>query len=170
MSSIPAGATAFGKSVLPRLAAKLDVAPISDIIGVKSADTFVRTIYAGNAIQTVKSNDPVKASAVEINSIYSTIWWIDFPFGKRSFIINNTTKAVINMICNWKWSNEEDWKLLLKKLKLKMFITALVVLFSTICSYIQHSGTYVQILVTWDILWNRRATWFQWNFVKWWCF
>jgi electron transfer flavoprotein alpha subunit len=43
-----------------RLAAKLDVSPISDIIGVKDADTFVRTIYAGNAIMTLKSTDPIK--------------------------------------------------------------------------------------------------------------
>lgn len=44
---IVAGATAFGKNVLPRIAAKLDVSPISDIIDVKAQDTFVRTIYAG---------------------------------------------------------------------------------------------------------------------------
>ncbi|XP_035776522.1 electron transfer flavoprotein subunit alpha, mitochondrial-like [Anopheles albimanus] len=61
---ILAGATAFGKAVLPRIAAKLDVSPISDIIGVQSADTFVRTIYAGNAIQTLKSKDPVKVITV----------------------------------------------------------------------------------------------------------
>lgn len=47
---ILAGATAFGKNVTPRIAAKLDVSPISDIIGVKSEDTFVRTIYAGKKI------------------------------------------------------------------------------------------------------------------------
>lgn len=44
---IIAGATAFGKNVLPRIAAKLDVSPISDIIDVKAQDTFVRTVYAG---------------------------------------------------------------------------------------------------------------------------
>lgn len=48
---IVAGATAFGKNVTPRIAAKLDVSPISDIIGVKSQDTFVRTIYAGKKNQ-----------------------------------------------------------------------------------------------------------------------
>jgi electron transfer flavoprotein alpha subunit len=48
-----AGATAFGKALLPRVAAKLDVSPVSDIIGIKSPDTFVRTIYAGKNIYQV---------------------------------------------------------------------------------------------------------------------
>ena len=61
---ILAGATAFGKALLPRVAAKLDVSPISDIIGVKSPDTFVRTVYAGNAIQTLKCKDKVKVASV----------------------------------------------------------------------------------------------------------
>ncbi len=61
---ILAPATAFGKNVLPRVAAKLDVAQISDIIGVESADTFTRPIYAGNAIATVQSADPVKVITV----------------------------------------------------------------------------------------------------------
>lgn len=61
---IVAGATAFGRNVAPRIAAKLDVSPVSDIIGIKSADTFVRTIYAGNAIQTLKANDPVKVLTI----------------------------------------------------------------------------------------------------------
>ena len=61
---IMAGASAVGKSLLPRVASKLDVSPISEIIGVKDADTFVRLIYAGNAIQTLKSTDPVKVITV----------------------------------------------------------------------------------------------------------
>ena len=52
------------QNVLPRVAAKLSVAPVSDIIGVNSEDEFVRTIYAGNAIQTIKSNDSVKVVTV----------------------------------------------------------------------------------------------------------
>lgn len=65
---ILAGATAFGKNVLPRVAAKLDVSPISEIIEVKSEDIFVRTIYAGNAILTLKAKDPVKVITVRATS------------------------------------------------------------------------------------------------------
>ncbi|XP_059479676.1 electron transfer flavoprotein subunit alpha, mitochondrial [Neocloeon triangulifer] len=61
---IVAGATAFGKALLPRVASKLDVSPVSDIIAVKSSDTFVRTIYAGNAVLTLKSKDPVKVVSI----------------------------------------------------------------------------------------------------------
>ena len=61
---ILAPATANGKNVLPRVAARLDVAQISDIIGVESGDTFQRPIYAGNAIATVQSGDPVKVITV----------------------------------------------------------------------------------------------------------
>ena len=63
-SHIIAGASALSRGLLPRLAAKLDVSPISDIIGVKDENTFVRTIYAGNAILTLQSSDPVKASCM----------------------------------------------------------------------------------------------------------
>lgn len=57
-------ATASGKNIAPRVAAKLDVAQISDIIAVESADTFQRPIYAGNAIATVQSSDSVKVITV----------------------------------------------------------------------------------------------------------
>ena len=59
-----APATASGKNILPRVAALLDVMQISDITAVKSADTFERPIYAGNAIQTVKSAEAKKVITV----------------------------------------------------------------------------------------------------------
>ena len=59
-----APATAYGKNVAPRVAAKLDVAQISEITAVVSADTFERPIYAGNAIATVQSGDAIKVITV----------------------------------------------------------------------------------------------------------
>jgi electron transfer flavoprotein alpha subunit len=59
-----APATSFGKNVAPRVAALLDVAQISDIVEVKSADTFVRPIYAGSALATVQSKDKIKVVTV----------------------------------------------------------------------------------------------------------
>jgi electron transfer flavoprotein alpha subunit len=63
-SHILAPATAYGKNILPRVAAKLDVAQISEITKVDSPDTFERPIYAGNAIATVQSTDSVKVITV----------------------------------------------------------------------------------------------------------
>ena len=59
-----APATGFGKNALPRVAAKLDAAQVSEIIAIMAPDTFVRPIYAGNAFATVQSKDPVKVITV----------------------------------------------------------------------------------------------------------
>lgn len=63
-SHILAPATAYGKNILPRVAAKLDVAQISEITRVDAPDTFERPIYAGNAIAYVQSSDPIKVITV----------------------------------------------------------------------------------------------------------
>ncbi|ANL38070.1 electron transfer flavoprotein subunit alpha/FixB family protein [Rhizobium phaseoli] len=69
--TIVSAATSVGKTVLPRVAALLDVAQISEIIEVVSADTFKRPIYAGNAIQTVQANDAKKVITVRTASFAS---------------------------------------------------------------------------------------------------
>jgi electron transfer flavoprotein alpha subunit len=70
-SHVVVAATNYGKNVAPRIAAKLDVAQVSDVIAIESADTFVRPIYAGNAFATVQSKDPVKVLTVRTTAFES---------------------------------------------------------------------------------------------------
>ncbi|MCQ4145500.1 MULTISPECIES: electron transfer flavoprotein subunit alpha/FixB family protein [Vogesella] len=63
-SHVLAPATSYGKNLLPRVAALLDVAQLSDIIAIESADTFVRPVYAGNVLATVQSLDAIKVITV----------------------------------------------------------------------------------------------------------
>ena len=71
-SHVLAAATTSGKNVMPRVAAALDVAQISEIIEVVDADTFVRPIYAGNALATVKSGDATKVITVRATAFEAT--------------------------------------------------------------------------------------------------
>ncbi len=67
-SHIVAPATTDAKNILPRVAALLDVMVITDVSGIVDGDTFERPIYAGNAIQTVKSSDPVKVVSIRTST------------------------------------------------------------------------------------------------------
>jgi len=64
--------TTFGKNLLPRVAALLDVAMFTDVIKIVSEDTFQRPIYAGNAIETIKSEDKIKLLAIRTTSFNAT--------------------------------------------------------------------------------------------------
>jgi electron transfer flavoprotein alpha subunit len=95
-------ATAHGKNVAPRVAAKLDVAQISDIIKVVSADTFERPIYAGNAIATVQSADVIKVITVRTTGFDAAGTGGTAPVetvaavagnGKSSFVGREVTKS-----------------------------------------------------------------------------
>ncbi len=63
-SHVLSAATTFGKNVMPRVAALIDAAQISDIVAIVGPDTFIRPIYAGNAMATVQSKDPIKIITV----------------------------------------------------------------------------------------------------------
>jgi electron transfer flavoprotein alpha subunit len=71
-SHLLAPATTFGKNLMPRVAALLDVSQISDISAVVTADTFERPIYAGNALATVQSADPIKVVTVRTTAFEAT--------------------------------------------------------------------------------------------------
>jgi electron transfer flavoprotein alpha subunit len=69
--SILSAASTSGKNLMPRVAALLDVGQLSDIVGIESADTFIRPIYAGNALAMVRSSDHVKVLTVRTSAFDS---------------------------------------------------------------------------------------------------
>jgi len=96
---ILAPATTFGKNFLPRVAAKLDVQQISDIISVENADTFKRPIYAGSCIATVKSNDSVKVITVRTTAFDAS------PMTDSSVTVNSGD--VVDSLNNSSFVNDE---------------------------------------------------------------
>jgi electron transfer flavoprotein alpha subunit len=103
-SHIFAPATTFGKNFLPRVAAKLDVQMLSDIVAVESEDTFKRPIYAGNAIATVQSADPVKVVTVRAtafdpvaaeggSAVIESLDFGDSEYSKASFVGQELTQS-----------------------------------------------------------------------------
>ena len=94
-----APATTFGKNFLPRVAAKLDVQQISDIISVEDADTFKRPIYAGSCIATVKSSDTVKVITVRTTAFDAS------PMTDSSATVNSG--AVVDSLNNSSFVSDE---------------------------------------------------------------
>ena len=82
--SIVAAATTTGKNVMPRVAALLDVMQVSDIVKVIAPDTFERLIYAGNAVQTVRSRDRIKVITVRTSTFQATGAGASAPIEKVS--------------------------------------------------------------------------------------
>lgn len=88
---ILAASSSVGKNFMPRVAALLDVAQISDIIRVESSDTFVRPIYAGNAIATVQSTDTIKVLTIRTSAF-------DAVVTGNSALIEHITNVKINSL------------------------------------------------------------------------
>ena len=92
---ILSAATTTGKNFMPRVAALLDVAQISDIIAVISADTFTRPIYAGNAIATVQSADTIKVITVRTSAFDSASEGNNAPIEAVEFVtVSNNSEFV----------------------------------------------------------------------------
>jgi len=89
------GATTFGKAVMPTTAALLDVSPLSEITAVKSATTFERLIYAGNAVATFESSDAVKVGSVRPTNFDAA------PSGGSAAIETSSAKAGDNSKTSW---------------------------------------------------------------------
>ncbi|ROW05496.1 hypothetical protein VSDG_00204 [Cytospora chrysosperma] len=89
------GHTAFGKNLLPRVAALLDSQQISDITSIESENTFVRPIYAGNAIATVESSDPVKCITIRGTAFAPA------ELGKGSAAVEDGVDPKVESVTEW---------------------------------------------------------------------
>ncbi|EPC03901.1 electron transfer flavoprotein subunit beta [Litchfieldella anticariensis FP35 = DSM 16096] len=94
-SHVLSSASTTGKNVLPRLAALKDVSQLSDIIGVESADTFLRPIYAGNAIATVQSADPLKVITVRTSAFDAVAESGSAAIEAVDIVVENTLSAFV---------------------------------------------------------------------------
>ena len=103
VTHILAPATTFGKDILPRIAALLDVAMLSDVSKIISNDTFLRPVYAGNALATVQSQEKIKALTIRISAFDSvnsadsvasiTSIIVPEPIGLSTFVSQELTKS-----------------------------------------------------------------------------
>ncbi|MBR9903143.1 MAG: electron transfer flavoprotein subunit alpha/FixB family protein [Gammaproteobacteria bacterium] len=90
-----ASASTTGKNVLPRLAALKDVSQLSDVLGVESADTFLRPIYAGNAIATVKSDDALKVITIRTTGFDAVGASGSAPIESVDTVVENTQSSFV---------------------------------------------------------------------------
>ncbi|GGX81219.1 electron transfer flavoprotein subunit alpha [Litchfieldella qijiaojingensis] len=94
-SHVLAPASTTGKNVLPRLAALKGVSQLSDVIGVESVDTFRRPIYAGNAIATVQSADPLKVITVRTSAFEAVAEGNSAPIEAVDTVVDNALSAFV---------------------------------------------------------------------------
>ncbi|AJY48698.1 electron transfer flavoprotein subunit alpha/FixB family protein [Halomonas sp. KO116] len=90
-----ASASTTGKNVLPRLAALKDVSQLSDVLGVESADTFLRPIYAGNAIATVKSDDALKVITIRTTGFDAVSDGNSAPIEAVDVVVENSQSSFV---------------------------------------------------------------------------
>jgi len=95
-SHLLAAATTTGKNVMPRVAALLDVAQISEIIEVVSADTFVRPVYAGNAMATVQSADSIKVITVRTTAFADAALGGSAPIDSTAFVAEQALASFVS--------------------------------------------------------------------------
>lgn len=95
-SHLLAAATTTGKNVMPRVAALLDVAQISEIIEVVSADTFVRPVYAGNAMATVQSADSIKVITVRTTAFADAALGGSAPIESTAFVSEQALASFVS--------------------------------------------------------------------------